>query len=51
MARTDAENHRFRLRTLPMNWKPSFPDFESHLDEVGHIDEEGEESFEAFEEE
>ena len=36
---------------LPMNWKPNFPDFESHLDEVGYIDEEGEESFEAFEEE
>ncbi|MDA9829007.1 hypothetical protein N9C12_04895 [Candidatus Poseidoniaceae archaeon] len=36
---------------LPMNWKPSFPDFDSHLDEIGFIEEENEESFEPFEEE
>jgi hypothetical protein len=36
--------------SLPKNWKPTFPDFESHLDDVGII-EEGEESFEPFEEE
>ncbi|MBT61317.1 MAG: hypothetical protein CMA63_07195 [Euryarchaeota archaeon] len=35
---------------LPKNWKPSFPDFESHRDDVGVI-EEVEESFEPFEEE
>ena len=36
---------------LPKNWKPSFPDFESHLDEIGYIEEGDEESFEPFEEE
>ena len=36
---------------LPKNWKPKFPDFESHLDDVGYIEDENETSFEPFEEE
>jgi hypothetical protein len=36
---------------LPKNWKPRFPDFDSHLDEIGYIDESDEDSFEPFEEE
>ena len=36
---------------LPKNWKPKFPDFDSHLDEIGFIDEVEEDSFEPFEEE
>ena len=37
--------------SLPKNWKPSFPDFDAHLDEIGFIEEENEEGFEPFEEE
>ena len=36
---------------LPGGWKQTLPDFESHLDELGHIEEDEEEQFSAFEEE
>ena len=36
---------------LPKNWKPVFPDFESHLDEIGFIEDGNEDEFEPFEEE
>ena len=36
---------------LPKNWKPQFPDFDSHLDEMGFIEDGEEDAFEQFEEE
>ena len=36
---------------LPGGWKHELPDFDSHLDEIGFIDEGEEDSFEPFEEE
>ena len=38
-------------KKLPNNWKFNFPDFESHLDEIGEIEEEVENEPESFEEE
>ena len=39
-------------KRLPQGWKPQLPDFDSHLDEMGYIDEEYEdEQLEQFEEE
>ena len=36
---------------LPGGWKHELPDFDSHLDEIGHIEEPEKESFSTFEEE
>jgi hypothetical protein len=36
---------------LPGGWKQTLPDFESHFDEVGYIEDASDEQFEAFEEE
>ena len=36
---------------LPKNWKPKFPDFDSHLDDMGFIEDGEEDTFEQFEEE
>ncbi len=36
---------------LPGGWKHSLPDFESHLDDLGFIEEEKEEKFEFWNEE
>ena len=40
-------------KSLPKNWKMNLPDFESHLDEIGYIEDGGEESSElsSYEEE
>ena len=36
---------------LPKNWKPEFPDFDSHLDEIGIIEDGDTDEFQPFEEE
>jgi tetratricopeptide (TPR) repeat protein len=36
---------------LPGGWKQTLPDFESHFDEIGYIEEASDEQFESFEEE
>tara|TARA_B100000768_G_scaffold179790_1_gene198236 strand:- start:369 stop:1403 length:1035 start_codon:yes stop_codon:yes gene_type:complete len=36
---------------LPGGWKQTLPDFDSHLDEIGHIEDAADEEFEPFEEE
>ncbi|MBT4066812.1 MAG: tetratricopeptide repeat protein [Euryarchaeota archaeon] len=38
-------------RKLPRNWKMNLPDFESHYDEIGYIDDEQEEDLTSYEEE
>ena len=51
MARENDKNHDSGKK-LPQGWKPQLPDFDSHLDEMGYIDEEYEdEQLEQFEEE
>ena len=38
-------------KTLPRNWKVSLPDFESHLDDIGYIEEEEDSELSSYEEE
>ena len=38
-------------RKIPKNWKMKLPDFDSHLDEIGFIEEEEETELSSFEEE
>ena len=38
-------------RKLPRNWKMNLPDFDSHLDEIGYIEDEQEEDLTSYEEE
>ena len=38
-------------KSLPRNWKVSLPDFESHLDDIGYIEEEEDSELSSYEEE